>query len=471
MTLSKRVLIIGGGPSGLAAAYACSKSNLDVVCFESDTVVGGISRTVEYQGFRFDFGGHRFFTKIPAVHELWSKVLEDDFLTRPRLSRIYYNGQFYKYPLQVTDALSRLGVINSLLIGLSYFKSQLFPLADESTFEQWVTNRFGKRLYAMFFKTYTEKVWGMPCTQIRAEWAAQRIKGLSLWSVLTNALKLSSRNSVKSLIEEFSYPKYGPGQMYEKLAEMAIGLGSEIRMKNKVVRLFHKDNRISSLLIQTEDGQVEERGTDFISTMPLDELILSLHPSPPADVIKATQGLRFRTMLTVNLIVDHPQELPDTWIYIHDPKVRVGRVQFFANWSPAMVPSSRQSSLGLEYFCWQGDEIWDMTDKELLEMAKKEVGLLRLADPEMVTDGFVARMKKCYPVYDEQYKRHVEVIKKYLQRFENLQLCGRYGLFKYNNMDHSIYTAFLAAENLQGANNDVWSINTDDEYHEEDASK
>ncbi|MCP3871931.1 MAG: NAD(P)/FAD-dependent oxidoreductase, partial [Desulfobacteraceae bacterium] len=392
-------------------------------------------------------------------------VLGEDFLLRPRLSRIFYNGTFYNYPLQASNALLGLGIINSFLMGCSYLKSRVFPVLPEENFEQWVTNRFGSKLYHTFFKTYTEKVWGIDCRQIRAEWAAQRIKGLSLWSAVMNAL-FKKKTSIKTLIDEFHYPRLGPGQMYETMAEKAIDLGAQLHLNHRVKSLIHRGGRIQSVVVENSNKEICEEGTDFISTMPISTLITSLCPAPAEDVVNAAKALRYRALLTINLLIDEPQQLPDTWIYVHDPTVKMGRIQCFANWSPHMVPDNK-ASLGLEYFCWEGDEIWTMADTDLIQLGKKEINRLGLIDTSKIFDAFVVRMPKCYPVYDEHYAKHIETIKNYLKQFENLQLCGRYGLFKYNNMDHSILTALYAVKNILGSNYDVWDVNADDDYHEE----
>ena len=465
MNESKKIIVFGGGPAGLTATYDSAKRNIEAICFEADNMVGGISRTVERNNFRFDIGGHRFFSKIQLVNNLWEEVLGEDFLLRPRLSRIFYNGTFFNYPLQASNALFGLGIINSMLIGCSYLKSRLFPIIPEENFEQWVSNRFGFKLYDTFFKTYTEKVWGIDCRQIRAEWAAQRIKGLSLWSAVLNAL-FSKKTSIKTLIDEFHYPRLGPGQMYETMADKAVASGATLKLNHRVNGLHHKNGRIISAVVTNLDNEICEKGTDFISTMPITKLITSLLPAPPTKVLDAAKALRYRALLTINLMIDGPQQLPDTWIYVHDPNVKMGRIQCFANWSPHMVPDNK-SSLGLEYFCWEDDEIWTMADKDLIELGKKEIQRLGLVDTSKIFDGFVVRMPKCYPVYDEYYAGHIETIKNYLKQFKNLQLCGRYGLFKYNNMDHSILTALYAVDNVIGANHDVWDVNADDDYHEE----
>ena len=464
MDKSKKIIVIGAGPAGLTATYDGAKRKAKIICLEGDNMVGGISRTVERNHFRFDIGGHRFFSKIDRVNGLWKEILGEEFLLRSRLSRIFYNGTFFNYPLSPFNALFGLGIVNSILIVCSYLRSKLFPDLPEENFETWVANRFGKRLYTTFFKTYTEKVWGIDCREIRAEWAAQRIKGLSLRSAVLNAFK-KKQTSIKTLIEAFHYPRLGPGQMYETMADKAKSLGAELYLSHHVNALHHKDSRIVSATVTTPDGNISMAGTDFISTMPITQLVLSMDPKPPQKVLDAAGALRYRALLTINLYIDAPQELPDTWIYVHDPAVRMGRIQCFANWSPYMVPENK-SSLGLEYFCWEGDDLWSMDDEALIQLGIKEIDRLGLLQTDKVFDGFVIRMPKCYPVYDAAYSGHLEVIKKYLQQFENLQLCGRYGLFKYNNMDHSILTGLYAVENVFNGHRNVWDVNADDDYHE-----
>ncbi|RJQ70876.1 MAG: NAD(P)/FAD-dependent oxidoreductase [Desulfobacteraceae bacterium] len=466
MDSSKDVFVIGAGPAGLAATYSLRHKNIPVKCFETDRVVGGISRTVAYKGYRFDIGGHRFFTKIQAVNDLWREILGDDFLKRPRISRIYYNGKFFYYPLQAMNAFFGLGPLGAIRVFSSYLKARIQPHPNEITFEHWVSNRFGAELYNTFFKTYTEKVWGIPCSEIQAEWAAQRIKGLSLYSAIMNAL-FKPKRVIKTLIDEFEYPRLGPGQMYEAMAEKAARNGATFCMEHKINEIHHVDERIKGVTWVNKDQSHFEPATHFISTMPITSLISSLSPEPPCDVINAARSLKYRSLLTVNLLIDQPEFLPDTWIYVHDPAVRMGRIQCFANWSPYMVPNENSSSRGLEYFCWEGGQLWSRSDDDLIELGKQELSKLGLVDPQNIIDGFVIRMAKCYPVYDSDYKKHLSVIKDYLSRFRNLYLCGRYGLFKYNNMDHSIVTALMAAENVLGAQHDVWSVNADDDYQEE----
>lgn len=481
MNNNNTTIIIGAGPAGLAAGFELSQkaqnpqgSSPRVICLEKDAIVGGISRTVCHNGFRFDIGGHRFFTKIDRVNDLWRKVLGDDFMKRNRLSRIYYNGKFFQYPLKPTNALAGLGLINSCAILFSYFATKVRPYPREDTFEQWVSNRFGRKLYKIFFKTYTEKVWGIPCDQIQAEWAAQRIKGLSLASAIKTAL-LGNKGNIKTLIEQFDYPKLGPGQMYEKMAEIINQPPSpncdkinQCLLNHKVTRINVSDNKFDSVCVEDADGNKKTiTGNNFLSSMPIDELVRSMNPSPPQQVLTAAANLKYRSLLTVNLMMKRKETFPDTWIYIHAPEVKVGRVQCFSNWSPFMVPSPEFSSLGLEYFCSTGDELWNSPDEQLVDLAKKEISQLGLADPATVIDAFVIRTPKTYPVYSMDYRENLEVIKNYLADFTNLQCIGRNGMFKYNNMDHSILSGLLAADNILGAHHNLWEINTEEEYHEQ----
>jgi protoporphyrinogen oxidase len=467
----RRVVIIGGGPAGLTAAYELSKMGIPSEVLEKDPVVGGLARTVSYKGYHFDIGGHRFFTKVRAVENMWHEVLQQDFLYRGRLSRIYYNRKFFYYPLRAWNALLGLGFFNSFLIVTSYAWARLFPDPKNETFEQWVSNRFGKRLFRTFFQTYTEKVWGIPCSEIRAEWAAQRIKGLSLISVLKNTL-LKKKNEeksdvIKSLIDAFHYPRFGPGMMWQKVAETVTRNGCRLRLNADVNRIHWNDRGVES--VEWEGSGEKERvsGTDFISTMPIRELIQKLDPPAPQNVVEAAASLNYRDFLTVALIVNQKDVFPDNWIYIHDPDVKVGRIQNFKNWSPEMVPESDKTCLGLEYFCFEGDGLWNMPDDQLIELGKKELETLGLAKVADIQDGTVVRMPKAYPVYDSTYKQSLEVIRSFLDRIENLQLVGRNGMHKYNNQDHSMLTAMLAVRNLETRKYDLWAVNADPDYHEE----
>jgi len=366
------------------------------------------------------------------------------------------------------NALSGLGLWNAGLIVLSYFWSHLRPYPVEENFEQWVSNRFGKRLYRIFFKTYTEKLWGMPCTEIRAEWAAQRIQGLSLAKAILNAAALQRRSdSIKSLINEFQYPRLGPGQMWEETAKRIEALGSEVLMRHDVTRLEMKDGRIVAARAQTPVGERRIEAEHFISTMPVRHLVRSIDPAPPESIRTAGESLNYRDFLTVALMISQDNIFPDNWIYIHTPGVKVGRIQNFNNWSQAMVPTPGTTCLGMEYFCFEGDGLWTSADADLVALASKEIGELGLIDPSKIRDGCVVRMPKAYPVYDSTYAEHLGTLRSFIDQIPNLHTVGRNGMHKYNNQDHSMFTAMMAVANMKGASHDVWSVNTDFEYHEE----
>ena len=469
---NRKVVIIGAGPAGLTAAYQLCKEGVESVVLEKDVVVGGISRTVNYKGYLFDIGGHRFFTKVKAVDDMWREVLgKEKFLRRSRLSRIYYQKKFFYYPLKASNALLGLGIWNSFMMVFSYLRAQMFPVKNESTFEDWISNRFGKRLYHTFFKTYTEKVWGIPCDKISADWAAQRIKGLSLVTTIKNALLSSAVKDkgdiIKTLIDAFDYPEKGPGMMWEMVAESIQEDSSTLRMKSGVERIFWQEGRVTALEIESDGNREIIDGTDFISSMPMQELVRKMSPEPPEEVLEAANKLAYRDFLTVSLIINKEKLFEDNWIYIHDPDVKVGRIQNFKNWSPQMVPDPNKTCLGLEYFCFEGDGLWTMDDADLIALGAKELGLLRLVDPADVEDGSVVRMPKAYPVYDAVYVDAVETVRDFLKQVPNLYLVGRNGMHKYNNQDHSMLTAMLSVKNILGANYDVWGVNVDNEYHEE----
>jgi protoporphyrinogen oxidase len=471
---SHPVVVIGAGPAGLTAAYELGKNSSSSLILEAGKQVGGISQTVNYRDFRFDIGGHRFFSKMPMVTELWNEILGDNFLLRPRISRIHYNQHFFDYPLKATNALAGLGVVEALLVCFSYAKVKVFPNDQEENFEQWVINRFGYRLYQIFFKTYTEKVWGISCTEISADWAAQRIKNLSLKEAVRNAL-LGQRGGKKgeivtSLIEQFHYPRLGPGMMWERCEELVAGFGSQTLKGMKVERIRHRHGRVDCVSARASSGEhVEFQGSDFVSTMPLRELIEAMDPQPPEKVVEAALGLRYRDYLTVVLVVNREEVFPDNWIYIHSPEVKMGRIQNYKNWSPYMVPDPSRTSLGLEYFLWDKDDEWTWSNDRLIEFGTRECAQLGLINPREVEDGTVVRMEKAYPVYDHHYQDHVRTIRQYLETFSNLQTIGRNGLHRYNNQDHSMVTGLYAARNIMGeSHHDVWAVNTEKAYHEED---
>ena len=466
-TSDKQVVVIGAGPAGLTAAYELVKRGIRPVVLEKADKVGGLARTESYKGFHFDMGGHRFFTKAPEVKRMWREVLGDEFLRRPRLSRIYYKGRFFFYPLKPLNALIGLGFLESLRIVLSYIKWQILPYSREETFEQWVTNRFGKRLFQTFFKTYTEKVWGIPCSELKAEWAAQRIKDLSLKTAVLNMF-LKPKKAIKTLIEEFDYPRFGPGMMWNAVKEQIERRGGVVRTGADMVSVRRRGNCIDGVVVASNGHKEIIQGAEFISSMPVTEFIKKLDPPPPSEVLAAAGKLNYRDFLTVCLIVDKADLFPDNWIYIHDSSVRVGRIQNFKNWSPSMVPDPAKSSLGLEYFCTEGDELWNLPDRDLIELGKREAARIGLVSYADIEDGCVVRVPKAYPVYDSSYRDHLAVVREFVDGMENFQTIGRNGLHRYNNQDHAMLTGMLAVRNMvQGEHNDLWSVNTDQEYHEE----
>ncbi|HEX8264312.1 MAG TPA: NAD(P)/FAD-dependent oxidoreductase [Pyrinomonadaceae bacterium] len=476
----RRVAIIGAGPAGLTAAYTLLKKDkeVDVTVFEADPeYVGGISRTVKYKDFRFDIGGHRFFSKSKEVEDFWTEILPHDMLDRPRSSRIFYRGKFFSYPLKAFEALFKLGVFESTACLLSYFKAQAAPIDNPKNFEDWVSNKFGKRLFSIFFKTYTEKVWGMNCKDISADWAAQRIKGLSLASAVKNALlpKRQPKNRkevIKTLIDTFRYPRLGPGMMWEACAEKIKEMGGNVLMGRRVVGCDWDENR-NLWAIKVRDANGEEsqiQAEHVVSSAPMRQLGLSLAPKLSDSAINAANSLKYRDFITVALIVKDREQFSDNWIYIHDPKVKVGRIQNFKSWSPEMVPDPEMCCYGLEYFCFEGDGLWTSSDENLIELAKTEIEKIGLVKAGDVVDGCVVRQPKAYPIYDDEYASHVETLKTEIEtNFPTMHVVGRNGMHKYNNQDHAMMTAMLCAENILAEKRlyDVWQVNQDAEYHEE----
>jgi len=479
--MKTKVAIIGAGPAGLTAGYLLSKEDVDVVVLEADPIyVGGISRTVTYNGFHFDIGGHRFFSKSKAVEDLWTEILPNDMMVRARSSRIFYGGKFFSYPLKPFEALLKLGVIRSTFCVLSWLKARLFPVRNPRNFEEWVSNQFGKRLFNTFFKSYTEKVWGMSCKEISADWAAQRIKGLSLGSAIKNALIPQRYNGdrskvIKTLIHSFRYPRRGPGMMWEMCADKMKALGGKLEMGCRVTRCLY-DEVLGNWTVEYKDRQGDLQTIEaehIISSAPMRELVCGLSPDVSERTKLAAENLKYRDFITVMLILKDRQMFDDNWIYIHDPSVKVGRVQNFRSWSPEMVPEPDKACYGLEYFCFAGDGLWESSDSRLIELARSELIQIGLAKEGDFIDGCVVRQKKAYPVYDDDYARHVATIREELEtRYPNLHLVGRNGMHKYNNQDHAMMTAMLCVENILADAKlyDLWQVNSDAEYHEQGPS-
>ncbi|MFI4935518.1 MAG: NAD(P)/FAD-dependent oxidoreductase [Caulobacterales bacterium] len=469
-------LIIGAGPAGLTCAYSLAKAGREVSVLEADpSLVGGISRTASHNGFLFDIGGHRFFSKSKEVVDLWNEILPDDFIERPRLSRIFYRGKFYAYPLRAFEALANLGLIESAACMASFGWASLFPVRNPKTFHQWVRNQFGERLFSIFFKTYTEKVWGMSCDEISADWASQRIQGLNLAAAVFDALKRSlgvrakSGAVAKTLIESFRYPRKGPGMMWEACAAKVTALGGEVKMGRRVTAAaYDPAARLWRVTAARPDG-VEELhlAKNLVSSAPMRELAQALDPAPAS--LSQAEALSYRDFLTVVLIGRSATPIPDNWVYIHDPAVTVGRVQNFRSWSPEMIPDDVSTCLGLEYFCSDAGSLWASPDADLIALAKSEIetiGLMRGAD---VTDAVVVRQPKAYPVYDEAYRENVAAVRGELAAlYPTLHLVGRNGMHKYNNQDHAMMTGLLTALNIAAGAPlyDPWEVNEDAAYGE-----
>ena len=465
-------MVIGAGPAGLTAAFQLHKHGISSTVLEASEEIGGISRTAMRDGWRFDIGGHRFFTKVQPVEVLWHEILPDeDFLMRPRKSRIFYEGKYYDYPLKASNALRNLGVIEAIRCVASYASAMVRPPKDQSNYEGWLVARFGWRLYRTFFKTYTEKLWGVPVSDMPADWAAQRVKGLSLGNAIVNAL-LPKRNQkdITSLIEEFQYPKYGPGMMWQTCREKIEAQGSTVLTSQKVTRIVHDAGRATLVQSTLPDGTtVDHPATEVISSMPISQLLEVMEPPVPAEVRAAADDLHYRDYLIVALVLPEALvDFDDNWIYIHEPAVRTMRIQNFGSWSPYMVKPGF-NTLGLEYTVWEGDDEWSSSDEKLIERAKHELEQLGLAKVGEVTDGFVVRQAKAYPIYDDRYHENVDVMRAWLaEHAPNVHPVGRNGMFRYNNQDHSMFTAMLTVENIAtGTAHDVWEVNVEEEYHEE----
>lgn len=465
---NKQVYVLGAGPAGLATAYVLTKQGYSTAVVERDSRVGGLAKSIKYRDFILDLGPHRFFTRIVPVLKLWNEVLGENQVVVNRLTRIYYDGKYFSYPLKAFEAVSALGLIESSKIMASYGKSRLTFRREPRNFAEWITSKFGKRLFEIFFEGYTEKLWGIPCTEISADWAAQRIKGLSLSKAALNAL-FGNKGKVKTLIDQFQYPRMGSGQLYESIKDYLHQNNQTVMLDTEVVRVHHQDQQVRQITLrnrQTNEAETVDCN-ELISSIPISLLIQQLDPSPPAEVIEASKSLKFRNTILVYLIVGASELFPDNWLYINDPNVQLGRVTNFANWSQEMLPNDEQTPLCCEYWCNTNEAMWRKSDEELLAQAEKDLKRINLLDDEKITGGFVLRLPRTYPIYAGDYKESLATIQDYLEKFSNLQLVGRYGAFKYNNQDHSLLMGIMAAENIESpGRHNLWDVNSDDEYQE-----
>ncbi|HKV57440.1 MAG TPA: NAD(P)/FAD-dependent oxidoreductase [Ktedonobacteraceae bacterium] len=471
----KHVVILGAGPAGLTATYELMLHGVSATVLEKDPhYVGGIARTVEFHGNRIDIGGHRFFTKNAEIEALWTSILGDELLQRTRLSRVFSRGRYFNYPLEVRDLVAKLGFIEALRCSISYLWAHMHPIKDPLTYEDWVTNEFGRRLFGILLKPYTEKVWGMSTSEISADWAPQRIRRLNVKRLLMSLWPLAESVNGEltwTLVDHFRYPRLGPGQMWERLQAMLETRGQKVFLGREVVGICHNGAQVTHVVVRDERGEIQEiQGTDFISTLPLRDLVNMCHPQLSHEVQEASRALKYRDFLTVALLVNKETVFPDNWVYLPDPGVKMGRIQNFKNWSDAMVVNPKQTCLGLEYFCTSTGDLWSMTDEELVALARRELEALGMCCADEIAGGKVVRQVKAYPVYDEMYHVHVAVIQKYIEsRMTNLQLIGRNGMHRYNNQDHAMMTALLAARNIAlGSRLDPWKVNTEAQYHEEE---
>jgi len=499
--MGRKVVVIGAGPAGLTAAWELvSRSDFEVTVLEKSAEIGGLSRTVVHNGNRIDIGGHRFFSKSDRVMRWWLQMLpqatdpereERVFLLRQRRSRIYYLRQLFRYPITLSlETVRKLGLLRTLRIGMSYLRSAIVPVRPERNLEDFFINRFGRELYRTFFKSYTEKVWGVPCDRISPEWGGQRVKGLSVLRALTQALTrpfrgrdLGQKGTETSLIEQFLYPKHGPGQMWQEVTRRVCGRGGQVLMERPVVRLELREGRIAAVLARAQDGGIERHVADHVlSSMPVQELVAALDGEVPANVREVAAGLVYRDFITVGLLLsdfrlkEDTEEgrrlIRDNWIYIQEEDVQVGRLQIFNNWSPYLVADRAKVWVGLEYFCNEGDPLWRLPDAEMLALATSELAKLGMIEKAAVEDGVVIRQPKAYPAYFGSYTRFSEVAR-FLDGIPNLFPVGRNGMHKYNNQDHSMLTAMVTVDAILAGSGDktrVWAVNTEEDYHEERAS-
>ncbi len=465
MSTHQKVAVIGAGPAGMSAAYCLARAGLtNVDVYEASDSVGGLARTIELWNQKVDIGPHRFFSSDRRVNELWLEVAKKDYKMVNRLTRIYYKKKFYYYPLKPFNALFNLGIFQALLCVLSYGRQRISPTPEDGSFESWVTRRFGKRLFRIFFKTYTEKLWGIPCEELDSDFAAQRIKKLSLYEAIKNAILPSKKNKHKTLVDQFAYPLGGTGAIYQRMADFVKAKGGTVHLSTPVQRIIQESGRATAL--QLEDGSIEQYD-QIVSTMPL-TLMVSRLPEVPKEVLARTEKLKYRNTIIVFLNVDAVDLFPDQWLYVHSPELDTGRITNFRNWIPEVFGNEKSTILALELWCYNEDPVWKERDDSLIAQASQEIRNTGLIGKAEILDGHVYRIPRCYPVYDTGYKENLEPVERYLSGVQNLHVIGRYGAFKYNNQDHSILMGMLAAENiLENRGHDLWEINTDYETYQE----
>lgn len=466
-----KIAIIGAGPAGLSAGYSLADGKTDVTVFEKDSVVGGISRTVVNGDFRFDLGGHRFFSKSKEINDFLENLLRYELIDVGRKSRIYFKKRYFDYPLEPRNAVFGLGISTALKILISYISQRIknvYSRKTVATLEDWVVDKFGRRMFQLYFKSYTEKVWGIPCNEIEAEWVAQRIKGMSLSRAIVNALGLTKKDSPATLIRQFHYPRLGIGRICEKMTGAIIEMNSKVVLNASVVEVEVSGDMVLSVSVKNGEGRIEKFNADqYISSMPITELVRSMRPSAPQDVLNAAEKLKYRDFVAVAAFINRDRVTEDTWLYIHEPDIKFGRIHEPKNWSPYMAPFNK-TSLVMEYFCFENDEIWSMPDNKLAKITIDElVNKLKFVYDKEVLGFQVVRVRKAYPMYDIGYSKHLKVLLDYLKNFKNLQLIGRNGTFRYNNMDHSIEMGIKAARRILGEDHDVLNVNSSDEYLEE----
>ncbi|MBI4879912.1 MAG: NAD(P)/FAD-dependent oxidoreductase [Planctomycetes bacterium] len=466
--MGERHVIVGAGPAGLTAAWLLARRNKEVLLLEQDPrAAGGLARTMELQGHRYDLGPHRFYTKSDEIQEMWREMLPEGLMEVKRRTRVFYEGKFYSYPLSLGETLRGIGPRRAARALCDCLGARLSPRRPEASFEDWVVNRFGRELYETFFRTYTEKVWGVPCAELDKDWAAQRIRGLSLVEMLRKAVLGPLRGrGARSLVDRFLYPRLGAGQLWESALDDVLRRGGRIETGEPVVRVRHRAGRVEC--VESASGR-SFAGTHFYLTMTLRNLVRALDPPPPPEVLTAGEALRHRDLITAVLIVERQSLFPDQWIYVHAPDVRVARITNYANWSEDMCPDSRTTAIGMEYFCARDDGLFGLDDSSLLALARQELEHLGLSHAKAAAGGRVHRSLDAYPVYDAAYRRNREILKRWIgAALANAYPAGRKGLHNYNSQDHAMMTGVLSVRNaLDGARHDVWSVNTLEEYAEE----